>query len=174
MHRLLICGGNGAGKSTVGRMLADMLGWRFLDVEDYFFERKGDYSSARPRETACALIAMDMAAGDCVLAAVRGDIDARVDALITEAAYLRADRQERIRRVRERSYAMFGERVQMGGDMYESERAFWDMVERRPDDYAYAYLRERGIDHICVDAMRLPEQSAREIADWISGRQDLP
>ncbi len=39
--RIVIIGFMGAGKSTVGRMLADALGWRFMDLDDEVADRDG-------------------------------------------------------------------------------------------------------------------------------------
>ncbi|MER2151019.1 MAG: shikimate kinase, partial [Candidatus Limivicinus sp.] len=36
---ILICGPNGTGKSTLGRMLAERLGYRFIDNEDLYFPK---------------------------------------------------------------------------------------------------------------------------------------
>ncbi|MBQ3879100.1 MAG: hypothetical protein II727_02260, partial [Oscillospiraceae bacterium] len=42
--KIIVCGLNGAGKSTFGRALADYLGFVFRDIEDYYFtEQNGDY-----------------------------------------------------------------------------------------------------------------------------------
>ena len=39
--RVVLVGFMGAGKSTVGPLLADLLGWRFLDLDDRIEERAG-------------------------------------------------------------------------------------------------------------------------------------
>ena len=36
---ILICGLNGTGKSTLGRMLAERLGYGFIDNEDLYFPK---------------------------------------------------------------------------------------------------------------------------------------
>ncbi len=48
---LLICGLNGTGKSTPGRMLADRMGYEFIDNEDLFFP-KTDTREKEYRKTA--------------------------------------------------------------------------------------------------------------------------
>ena len=39
--RIVLTGFMGAGKSTVGRLLAERLGWRFVDVDDAIMEKAG-------------------------------------------------------------------------------------------------------------------------------------
>ncbi|MBE7182172.1 MAG: shikimate kinase [Terriglobus roseus] len=39
--RIVLTGFMGAGKSTVGRLLAEQLGWRFLDVDDAIVQKAG-------------------------------------------------------------------------------------------------------------------------------------
>ena len=36
---ILICGLNGAGKSTIGKVLANRMGYEFIDNEDLFFPK---------------------------------------------------------------------------------------------------------------------------------------
>ena len=50
---ILICGLNGCGKSTLGRQLADQLGYRFIDNEDLYFPKDDPsylYSGPRSEE----------------------------------------------------------------------------------------------------------------------------
>ncbi len=41
LHRIVLTGFMGAGKSTVGRLLAERLGWQFLDLDTLIEERTG-------------------------------------------------------------------------------------------------------------------------------------
>lgn len=41
LHRLVLTGFMGAGKTTVGRLLAERLGWEFLDLDKYIEQRSG-------------------------------------------------------------------------------------------------------------------------------------
>ena len=44
------------------------------------------------------------------------------------------------RRVRERSYQKFGDRVLPGGDLYETEQNWYALTDSRPDDYVTRWL----------------------------------
>ena len=47
---ILICGLNGTGKSTLGRLLADRMRYEFIDNEDLFFPKEDPlYTFSNPR-----------------------------------------------------------------------------------------------------------------------------
>lgn len=76
-NRIIICGGNGVGKSTLGKALSHELGWQFMDIEDYYFPKSNmDYNheTARTREEVTHLLLEDMKKyTNFVLASVKGN-----------------------------------------------------------------------------------------------------
>lgn len=126
---ILICGCNGCGKTTLGRALAGRLGVRFLDIEDYFFPHHNPdypYREARSREEAVALLTADTAGEQpFVLAAVKPDFGPQMESRYLCAVLLSAPGEVRARRLRERSFGRFGERMRPGGDLYEAEEQFF-------------------------------------------------
>ena len=47
---ILLCGLNGAGKSTIGRILAERMSWQFIDNEDLYFPKEdASYLFSNPR-----------------------------------------------------------------------------------------------------------------------------
>ena len=66
---ILICGLNGTGKSSVGRMLADRLGYEFIDNEDLFFP-KDDSSYVHilinPKQLSLLMIGTQYPSPDCI------------------------------------------------------------------------------------------------------------
>lgn len=115
---VILCGLNGSGKSTLGRALAQRLGWEFLDIEDCFFPKTDPsylYANPRsPQEAAALLVERATAAENFVLASVKGHYPGLAP-LLTGAVWLRVDKATRARRVRQRSYEKFGERMGPGG-----------------------------------------------------------
>ena len=171
-HRLFLCGGNGAGKSTLGRLLAQKTGWPFFDVEDYYFPCKdGDYAygHARPREEVEALLLADLKTHDhMIFAAVKGDFALEAMALFTEAVVLCAPRELRLRRVKERSWQRFGQRMLPGGDLHDQEQHFFDMVQRRSDQAVEDALARLTVPILRLDATMPPEQSLEQLLHWLT------
>lgn len=56
----------------------------------------------------------------------------------------------------------FGERALPGGDLYASETAFFDLISRRPEDYAARWLVPLELPVLHVDGTRpVPENILR-------------
>ena len=166
-HKLLICGGNGAGKSNLGRLLAQKTGWPFFDVEDYYFHCKdGDYAygQARMREEVETLLLADLKTHDhMIFAAVKGDFALEAMALFTEAVVLYAPKELRLRRVKERSWQRFGQRMLPGGDLHDQEQRFFDMVHGRSDQAVEDALAQLTVPILRLDATQNVEQSVESV-----------
>ena len=76
-------------------------------------------------------------------------------------------REIRLQRVWERSHRRFGERMLPGGDLYESEKRFYDLIAARPEDYATRWLDTVNIPVLRVDGTRPVGENAAIIADWL-------
>ena len=175
MARIIVCGGNGAGKSTLGKALALALGYRFADIEDYYFDKENteyDYAAARTKEDVTAMLLEDVkCCGDFVFAAVRGNYGTHVEELLTHAVFINVPKETRMRRVRERSYRKFGNRMLPDGDLYEKEEKFFAMVERRSDDDVAEWLNRLDIPTIKVDGTQPVEKSVAEIKVWLAAME---
>lgn len=154
-NRIIICGGNGAGKSTLGKRLATDLGWTFRDIEEYYFPINGtdyNYSEARTKEEVSKLLLADMKENEnFVLASVKGEFGFEVSELFTCAILIEVPKELRMERVRDRSNKKFGNRMLPGGDLYEKEVQFFDMVEKRPENYVTKCLETVEMPIIRVD-----------------------
>ena len=172
MARIIVCGGNGAGKSTLGKSLASELGYKFEDIENYYFPKDNpeyEYAVFRTREAVAELLLADLEKyTDFVLASVKGNYGKEVEELFDIAVYIEVPKEVREKRVYERSYKQFGERMLPGGDLYESEKRFFDMVSQRPADYAEKWLNDVNIPIIKVDGTQPIEKSVEEIKRRLS------
>lgn len=166
MARIIVCGGNGAGKSTLGRVLAQKLGWKFTDIEDYYFtgnNNEYDYGAARTREEVAALLLEDMKAyTDFVLSAVKGNYG-EAASMFDCAVFITVPKNVRMKRVRERSHKKFGDRMLPGGDLYEKEERFFNMVENRSEDDITDWLNSLNIPVIKIDGTQAIEKSVADM-----------
>lgn len=172
---LIICGMNGSGKTTLGRALAEHLGWRFIDNEDLYFPKidpAHPYATERTQAEVERLLLEEVCRDDhFVFAAVRGNYGEAVLPYYKVAVLVEVPRDIRLQRVRERSYRKFGARMMPGGDLYESEKRFYDLIAARPEDYATRWLETMEIPLLRVEGTKPVGENVAIIADWL-GRID--
>lgn len=168
---VIICGMNGSGKSTLGRALADSLGWRFIDNEDLYFPKADPahpFAVQRTKDEVEALLLAEVRRDDkFVFAAVRGNYGAEVLPYYKAAVLVEVPRDIRLERVKARSYGKFGARMRPGGDLYESEKAFYDLIAARPEDYATRWLDTVEIPVLRLDGTRPVGENVTLISDWL-------
>ena len=126
---ILICGLNGTGKSTLGRMLANRISYEFIDNEDLFFPKADPtyaFSSPRSMEEVVRLLEEKIENNSrFVFAAVKGNYGDKLIAALDHIVLIDVPKQIRSQRVRERSFSKFGERILPGGDLYDQETAWF-------------------------------------------------
>lgn len=168
---IILCGMNGCGKSTLGRALAEQLGWRFIDNEDLSFPKadpEHPFALQRSRAEVERLLLDAVTRDDhFVFAAVHGDYGEAVLAHYQAAILLEVPRDVRLARVRQRSIARFGERAQPGGDLYASEMAFFDLVRKRPEDFASRWLDAAVLPVLHADGTQPVQESVGLIRRWM-------
>ena len=154
---IIVCGLNGSGKSTLGRTLAERLHCHFIDSEDLYFPKTDpDYMYASERtedEVERRLLREISAHGDFVFAATRLAF-ASVMPFLKLAIVMSAPREVRLKRIEARSYEKFGERMRPGGDLYERERRFLELVGTRTDEHSTKWLNDFNGKIIRVDGTR--------------------
>ena len=164
---LLICGLNGAGKSTIGRALANRLGYCFIDNEDLYFPKADPsyaFSDPRSKEEVIRLIEEKIEMSNhFVFAAVRGNYGNQLIAHLDHIVLIDVPKQIRIQRVRARSFSKFGERILPGGDLFDRENEWFTLVEGRPEDYVTKWLETVEIPVIRVDGTLSVEQNIEYI-----------
>lgn len=89
-----------------------------------------------------------------VFAAVKGNYNNEISDSFTHAVFICAPKEIRIKRVKERSYKKFGNRVLYGGDLYYKEKSFMDMVNNRSDNYTLDWLNTVNIPIVKVDGTK--------------------
>ena len=162
-----ICGLNGCGKSTLAKALSDELHAHYIDNEYLYFSRTAEddpYESPRSQEEVERLLMEEVLAHpDFVFAAVRGDYGKDVIPLYDYVVMIDVPKEIRAQRIRNRSFQKFGERMLPGGDLFEQEQAFFQMVSDRDDEYVESWLATLTCPVIRVDGTAPVAESLRQI-----------
>ena len=171
---IIILGLNGSGKSTLARITAGRLGFQALDIENYFFEpAQIPYSHPRSREACYAALLADIrSGGNFVLAHVRGDCGAEINAMYAFAVLLSAPVEVRMARIRSRALERFGKRVLPGGDLYEQEEGFFRMAAGRTEEPLERFLQSLSCPILRLDATSSIPELAEQVVTGYS--QTLP
>lgn len=130
---ILIFGANGSGKSTLGKELAGVLNFKYMDIEEYHFEKSDIPYSVERSRTDCLkrMIADIKKYRSFVLSAVTGDFGEEISSMYDLAVYISAPLELRLERVKQRAYRQHNTRICKGGDMYEQHLKFIDFVASR-------------------------------------------
>lgn len=161
--KIVICGLNGVGKSTLGKALAERLQIYFIDIEYLYFPKKdSDYSYASPcsrQEVEKQLLCEMKAHEEVVLASVKGDYGEAVNSLFQYVILIEVPKEIRIQRVKKRSFQKFGSRMLSGGDLYEKEERFFRFVESRAENTVEEWVETLTCPVLRVDGTKPVEEN---------------
>ncbi len=152
---ILICRLNGTGKSTLGRMLADRMGYEFIDNEDLFFPKTDSlytFSAPRSKEEVIRLLEERIMENKrFIFAAVRGNYGDRLIASLDHIVLIEVPKKLRCQRVQDRSYKKFGNRILPSGDLYDKESKWFSLTDSRPETYVTDWLKTVDCPVIRID-----------------------
>lgn len=158
-----ICGLNGCGKSTLGQALAKQIGFHFIDNENLYFSRTtqdAPYAHCRSRAEAEQLLLQEINRHEnFVFAAVRGDYGSQAPGFYTYVVLLEVPKATRAQRIRTRSFEKFGSRMLPGGELHDSEEAFFSICDSREETYATNWLQNISCPVIRLDGTRPVEEN---------------
>ena len=174
--RIHITGASGCGVTTLGAALGALLGIPHLDVDDaYWAPTDPPFTTKRPPEARVALLRSQMAEG-WVLS---GSLNSWGDALVADVdliVFLTAPTALRLDRLRARERALFGVRIDPGGDMHATHLAFLDWAGCYDDPSFYgrnrarhdAWLAARPAPMLRLDGGRPVGALATDVLDAVS------
>ena len=170
---IIVCGLNGVGKSTLGKALSQRLGCHFIDIEDLYFPKTDSgymYAAARSRDEVEELLMTEISANkNFVFAAIKCGYEKAIP-FFKYAVLIEAPRELRLRRVKERSFRKFGERMLPGGDLYEREQAFFDLISSRAENTVKEWLKSFGGQVICIDGTKPINENINLITEILTGK----
>lgn len=150
---IAIFGANGGGKSTLTHALAKQTGYFEMDVEDYYFpeqqksrksvlendtvvdtEYLGELPYSKPRtknEVQEAILQDVKTHPKFILAGVTMNWCDEIMDCIDIAFWVQTPLEKRLARIQAREEKRFGARVLEGGDMFEQQKSFREVVQNR-------------------------------------------
>lgn len=167
---IIVSGLNGTGKSTLGKVLAEKLHFYFIDIENLYFPKIDPdyiYATPRTREEVEKLLLHEMKTHEnFILASVKGDYGEDIYSFFQYVILLDVSKDIRLQRVKKRSFQKFGNRMLLGGDLYEQEEKIFRFVESRDENIVEEWVKYLKCPIIRIDGTKPIEENV----DFIIGQ----
>lgn len=182
---IAIMGLNGCGKSTLAHAIGKKLGFYEMDVEDYYFpeqkhsrqaileqqydvkcEYKGELPYSMPRSTkeVQEMIRNDIERNpQFVISGVTMNWEEDILSAIDIAFILEVPATERVKRVQHREEIRFGSRVMLGGDMYEQQKEFREIIGNRSNERVEESANRLHCKKVRLDGTKSIEENISSI-----------
>ncbi len=167
-HRIHVFGASGSGTTTLGARLASAIGGQHLDTDSYYWHPTDPpFTTKRPIDERIALIRDDsLKTTDWTLS---GSLCSWGDPLLGDfslAVFLHLEQSLRLDRLRARELRRYGDRILLGGDMYEQHREFMEWAKSY--DTARSPIRsrdmhERWMTTLSCPVIRLDSSASTEV-----------
>ena len=153
-HGIMVFGASGSGCTTLGRELSKMLNYEHFDTDDYFFEHPGPpFIHERPLHLRIALLKSQIKSNFVLSGCIREWAGA-FDSMLSMAAFLITPTDIRIERLELREYNRSGERIKLGGDLYEGHKEFIKYVSTY--DYGGTETRSLASQEAWANTLHCP------------------
>lgn len=130
---IIIFGPAGSGKTTLGRMTAEKLGFPYFDIDDYIWRKDTErpFSVMFSREEKISRLMTDISKeSHFVMAGSMDSFNAPFVPLFDLAVHILASVDTRISRIHQRELEIYGDRILEGGDMHEEHRRFLEAAAK--------------------------------------------
>jgi adenylate kinase family enzyme len=121
-----IFGASGSGTTTLGQALEQKYNYKWLDTDNYrWFPTEPPFTTVRPHEERIPLMAASI--DENPKCAISGSLCGWGDIFIPKfdlAIFIYTPSEIRMKRLKQREYERYGERICKGGDMYEEHIKF--------------------------------------------------
>lgn len=134
---IMIAGPSGSGKSSLGKIVAEKLGFPYFDVDDYIWKKdtSAPYTQMYSKAEKIRLLKRGIEPYEhFVMAGSMSSFHQEFDDKFELMVFLYAGPEIRLQRVHSRAIERFGERILEGGDLYESHRKFLESNRRYETD----------------------------------------
>ena len=134
---IMIAGPSGSGKSSLGKIVAEKLGFPYFDVDDYIWKKDTPEPFTQMYSKAEKISRLSGDIEPCehfVMAGSMSSFHQAFDDQFELMVFLYAGPEIRLQRVHSRAIERFGERILEGGDLYESHRKFLESNRRYETD----------------------------------------
>lgn len=165
---IIICGLNGCGKTTTGRLVAERLCFKRMDVEDYYFlDSEVPFSVSRTKDEVRELMWADIQLHKSyVLSSVGCDWGEKIENTYALAVFLTAPKETRMARIDHREIVRFGDRVLEGGDMYEQQKRFRQFVSGRSEEPYREQIKKLPCPVLELDSTQPLEEIVEKICNY--------
>jgi len=171
-HGIIVFGASGAGSTTTGRELARILNFEHYDTDDYFFVINNPpfEMKERPLNERIALL-RPLLKTNFVLSGCIREWDGAFDSMLSMAVFLVTPTNIRIERAENREFNRNGERIKMGGDLYEQHRKFIDYIATY--DNGGTATRSLASQEAWASRLTCPVIRVDGTADWRINAQNI-
>ena len=124
---IMIMGSSGSGKATLGELAAKALGYTFVDIDEYIWQKDTKIPFSQMYSKSEKISRLLGAISDCEHFVMAGSMDSfheHFDPFFELVVHLHTDAQIRVKRVHDRELDLFGARILAGGGMYEEHQKF--------------------------------------------------
>lgn len=124
---IMIMGSSGSGKTTLGELVANELGYTFVDIDEYIWRKDTEIPFSEMYSKAEKISRLMEAISTCDHFVMAGSMDSfheHFDPFFELVVHLHTDAQVRMKRVHNRELDWFGKRILEGGDMYAEHQKF--------------------------------------------------